>query len=65
MSLPTKSDLGLLTTLSTGQIFNNVEASTLNTQLLTFVYNGVPFVGQPTGTTPPVTYDATQFFMVF
>ena len=56
MSIPTVTDLGTMDVESkAGQ----------NTNSLDFAYLGLPFVGAIQGGTPPVTYNTTQFFMVF
>ena len=66
MTTPTASDLGTLDYAYLGQPFDSVESKAgQNTGSLDFAYLGLPFVGAQQGGTPPVTYNATQFFMVF
>lgn len=66
MSLPNAAELGTLDFSYLGEPFVDVETkSGQNTNSLDFAYLGLPFVGAVTGGTPPVTYNTTQFFMVF
>jgi hypothetical protein len=66
MTTPTAPQLGTLNYSELGQPFNSVESKAgQNTNSLNFAYLGRPFVGAIQGGTPPVTYNTTQFFMVF
>ena len=65
MSLPTQADLFTLDIDFLGLPFVDVEAKTLGTASLDWDYLGLPFVGLAPGSTPPPTYNATQFFMLF
>lgn len=66
MALPTAANLGTLNYSQLGQPFDSVESKAgQNTNSLNFAYLGLPFVGAQQGGVPPVTYNTTQFFMVF
>lgn len=66
MSIPTATDLGTMDFAFGGSPFVNVESKAgQNTNSLDFAFDAQPFVGAQQGGTPPVTYNTTQFFMVF
>ena len=66
MATPTATDLGTMDYAYQGTPFVDVESKAgQNTNSLDFAYLGLPFVGAQQGGTPPVTYNTTQFFMVF
>ena len=66
MALPTATDLSTMDYAFAGSPFVNVESKAgQNTNSLDFAFDAQPFVGAQQGGTPPVVYDATQFFMVF
>jgi len=65
MALPTQLEVLTLDFSLNGIPFVKVEAKTLNTLSLDYSFLGLPFVGIGPGGTPPVTYNSTQFFMVF
>ena len=65
MSTPTATDLDSMDYAYLGTPFVNVESKAgQNTNSLDFAYLGQPFVGAVSGAAP-VTYNTTQFFMVF
>jgi hypothetical protein len=65
MSLPTQDNVLTLDFADQGQPWADVEAKQLYTNTLDFAYMGLPWVGIAPGSTPPPTYNATQFFMMF
>lgn len=66
MALPTNTDLGTLDWTYNGVPFNNTSSkNTIDTGTLDYVQNGTPFLGAIGGAPLPVSYNTTQFFMVF
>lgn len=67
MALPTGNDLLTLNYSSDGKPFAYVVLSNLQSGSLDYSFKGKPFFGVNVtgGSPPPVTYNATQFMVMF
>lgn len=66
MALPTYNEQVQFEFLIGGLPAINVTASnTINANGFDFLIGGLPVLATSPGGTPPVTYNATQFFMLF
>lgn len=64
MSLPAKTDLETLDYAYQGAPFCTVTSKDQDTATLDYAYLGVPFYAVTGAAPPPVTFDATRFFLV-
>ena len=66
MALPTYEEQTSLEFIVNGLPYVNVTSSpTIQADGIHFIINGLPYYATSPGGAPPVTYNTTQFFMLF
>lgn len=65
MALPTYEEQTTFAFILNGLPYADVTTNAATTHDFAFLLNGLPYYATSPGGTPPVTYNTTQFFMLF